>query len=699
MLFDNLIYVIHSLVKKYYNSIGDGMTKYKYNINNLDCANCARKIEETLNNHRDMKNVVVNFNTSKLSYESDKEFSISELNKLIKKIEPDASVSKEEIEVKKEFNILIMLLGLFLGLLGYFINSNNIIKIILYILSYSLLLYRTVINASKLLLRKIINENLLITISCIGALLIGEVLEGMMVIVLYSIGKILEERAINKSRKSIKNLLDIKQPYANKKCKNSIRKIDVENIKIGDILVIKKGEKIPVDGVIIKGKTRLDTSMLTGEVEPILKEKKDKVLSGCINLDDIIEIKVTSLFEDSTVYKILELVENATDKKTKTETTVSKISKVYTPAVLVLSILIMLFLPLFKISIHESIYRALTFLVISCPCAIAISVPLSYFIGIGTSSREGILIKGSNYLDNLSNTKNIIFDKTGTLTNGSFNVSKVKIIDKKYRKEEVIDILLKGESLSNHPIAKSIMKLSDKKINNKDVKNYKEIEGKGISFDLGNDHILIGNKELCGCCEDVVLHLNINNHHVASIYINDGIKENAKETIEQLKKIGIKIYMFTGDKQDIALSVGNKLSIDEIKYEMLPTDKFASYEQIASEKEITVFVGDGINDAPVLKRADIGISMGSIGTDSAIEASDIVLISDELAKIPLAINISKYTKKVIKQNLILAISVKVLILLLSVLGFTNMWFAVFADTGLTLITILNSLKILKKGFK
>lgn len=675
------------------------MTKYKYNINNLDCANCARKIEETLNNHQYMKNVVVNFNTSKLVYESDKEFSINELNKLIKKIEPDASVSKEEMKVKKEFYFPIMLVGLFIGLLGYFITFPNIIKIILYIISYSLLLYRTFINATKLLLRKIINENLLITISCIGALLIGEVLEGMMVIVLYSIGKILEERAINKSRKSIKNLLDIKQPYANKKYKNSIRKIDVEKIKIGDILVVKKGEKIPVDGVIVKGKTRLDTSMLTGEVEPTLNVKNDKVLSGCINLDNVIEIKVTSLFEDSTVYKILELVENATDKKTKTETIVSKISKVYTPAVLVLSILIMLFLPLFKISIHESIYRALTFLVISCPCAIAISVPLSYFIGIGTSSREGILIKGSNYLDNLSNTKNIIFDKTGTLTNGSFNVSKIEIIDKKYRKEEVIDILLKGESLSNHPIAKSIMRLSDKKINNKDVKNYKEIDGKGIIFDLYDNHILIGNKDLCRCCEDGALHLNINNHHVTSIYINDGIKENAKVTIEKLKQKGIKTYMFTGDKREVALDIGNKLGIDDIKYEMLPTDKFASYEQIANEKEITVFVGDGINDAPVLKRADIGISMGSIGTDSAIEASDIVLISDELAKIPLAINISKYTKKVIKQNLILAISFKILILLLSVLGFANMWLAVFADTGLTLITILNSLKILKKGVK
>lgn len=672
------------------------MIKYRYNINNLDCANCARKIEETLKKHKDMKNVVVNFNTSKLSYESDKNLSINDLNKLIKKIEPAASISKEEIEVKKEFHLSIMLVGLFMGLLGYFLNVSNVIKVILYTISYVLLLYRTFVNAAKLLFKsRIINENLLITISCIGALFIGEVLEGMMVIILYSIGKILEERAINKSRNSIKKLLDIKQPYANKKYENSIRKIDVEKIKINDILVIKKGEKVPVDGIIIKGKTRLDTSMLTGETEPILNMKNDKVLSGCINLDNVIEIKATSIFEDSTVFKILELVENATDKKTKTETIVSKISKVYTPLVLFLAILMVLILPLFKIPIGDSIYRALTFLVISCPCAIAISVPLSYFVAIGTSSREGILIKGSNFLDNLSNIKNIIFDKTGTLTNGSFTVLKIDILNNNYEKKEVIDILLKGESLSNHPIAKSIMKLSDKKINNKDVQNYKEIDGKGISFDLNDNHILIGNKELCGCLEDVMLHLNINNNHVASIYINDGVKENAKETIEKLKQLGIKTYMFTGDKRDVALDIGNKLGLDLIKYEMLPTDKYNCYEQIA-RNGITAFVGDGINDAPVLKRADIGISMGSIGTDLAIESSDIVLISDELAKIPKAINISKYTKKVIKQNLILAITIKVLILLLSVLGFANMWLAVFADTGLTLITILNSLKILKR---
>ena len=672
------------------------MKKYKYNINNLDCANCAREVEESLNNNELFKNVVVNFSTSKLSYESEHEFTIKELNDLIQKIEPDASVSSETIEVKKEYHLSILVIAILICLLGYFLNIPSIYKTILYVISYTLLLYRTFINAIKLLIKsKTINENFLITISCVGAFLIGDVMEGMMVIVLYMIGKILEEKAINNSRKSIKDLLDIKEPFANKKENKTITKVAVEDINVNDILVVKKGEKIPVDGIIIKGETLLDTSMLTGEAELVEKNINDQVLSGCINMGDAIEIKATSIFLNSTVAKILDLLESATDKKTKTETIVSKFSKVYTPIIMVLAILLVIILPIFNVPLIDSIYRGLTFLVISCPCAIAISVPLSYFTGIGVASSNGILIKGSNYLDALSFAKNIIFDKTGTLTNGTFNVTKIDILDKSYSKEEVINILVKGESYSNHPIAKSILKLTDEKIDNKDIKNYKEIDGKGITFELDGKKISIGNKNLCDCDEDAILHLNIDSKHVASITINDGIKESAKETIDELKKLNIKTYMFTGDKKDIALNIGKKLDIDEIKYEMLPTDKFEQFEKIANSG-ITIFVGDGINDAPVLKRADIGISMGNVGTDSAIEASDIVLMNDDLDKILKVINISKITKHIIKQNLFFAILVKVVILLLSVFGLANMWLAVFADTGVTLLTILNTLRIMKK---
>ena len=674
------------------------MKKYRYNISNLDCANCAREIEESLNKNKDFKNVVVNFNTLKLSYESEKEFTINELNNLIKKIEPDTSVSSEEETVKKEFHLSILIIALVIGVMGYFLELPKVIKIIMYLIAYSMLLYRTTINAIKLLVRsKTINENALITISCVGALAIGEVIEGMMVIALYTIGKILEEKAINNSRKSIKDLLDLKQPYANLKSNNGTKKIMVEDIKLNDILVVKKGEKVPVDGIVIKGNTKLDTSALTGESELYEVKEKDNILSGSINMGSVIEIKVTSLFENSTVSKILELLESATDKKTKTETIVSKISKVYTPIILILAILVIIILPtVFSVDLTDAIYRGLTFLVVSCPCAIAISVPLSYFTGIGVASKRGILIKGSNYLDNLSNAKSIIFDKTGTLTNGTFTVTDIQILDDNYTKEEVIDILRKGESFSNHPIAKSILKLSSDKVNTKDVLEYNEEEGKGITFKLGKKKISIGNKLLCDCKIDALIHLNIDGKHIASVTINDGIKDKAKETISLLKKVGIKTYMFTGDKKEVAINIGKKLEIDEIKYEMLPTDKFEIYDSVESKEGITIFVGDGINDAPVLRRANIGISMGSIGSESAIEASDVVLINDRLDKIPEAINISKYTKFIIKQNLIFALSVKIIVLLLSILGYANMYLAVFADTGVTLLTILNTLRIMRK---
>lgn len=674
------------------------MRKYKYNINNLDCARCALEIEKELNKNDRFKNARVNFNTSKLSYESQDNISLKELNELCRKVEPEVSVSNLEEKEKKEYHLSILIIGILIGVLAYFLPVSKTIKTLLFIIAYSLLLYKTAFNAIKLLIKsKTINENALITISCIGALLIGEAMEGMMVIVLYTIGKILEEKAINNSRKSIKDLLDIKEPIASRKDKDKITKVNVEEIKLGDILVVKKGDKVPVDGVIIKGATKLDTSALTGESAHFEAKENMKVLSGSINMGDVIEIKATSIFEDSTVAKILELLEDATDKKTKTETTVAKISKIYTPVILVLAILVMLFLPsIMNITYKDSLYRGLTFLVISCPCAIAISIPLSYFTGIGVASKKGILIKGSNYLDNLSNAKNIIFDKTGTLTSGDFTVTAIDILDKKYSRDEVVDILIKGEMLSNHPIARSILKLKDEKLDNSDVKDFKEVEGKGITYSLNNQKIVIGNKVACNCDEDAFLHLNIDGAHIASITINDGIKENAFETIEKLKKDGIKTYMFTGDKKKVALNIGKKLGIDEIKYEMLPTDKFSHFEKVSGTKGITIFVGDGINDAPVLKRADIGIAMGGVGSESAIEASDVVLMKDDLIKIPEAIDISRYTKQIIKQNLIFAISVKLIILLLSVFGYANMWLAVFADTGVTLLTILNTLRIMKR---
>lgn len=676
------------------------MKKYKYNINNLDCANCAREVEESLNENKDFKNVIVNFNTKKLIYESDKEFTLPELNKLVKEVEPDAFITDEEVNIKKEYHFSILVVGVIIGLIGYFVKMPIYLKWILYVISYSMLLYRCIINSLKLLIKsKTINENLLITVSCLGALALKNVLEGIMVITLYIIGKILEEKAINNSRNSIKDLMDLTDKTVNIKVGKEVKNILVGDVKVGDILLVKKGEKIGVDGIIKSGASSIDSSMLTGESEPVFIKEGDKVLSGSINLGDIILVRATSTFEDSTVSKILEMLESATDKKTKTETIVSKGSKIYTPVVLVLSILVMIVLPLFGVNLSSSIYRGLTFLVISCPCAIAISVPLSYFTGIGVCSKNGILVKGSNYLDSLSSAKNIIFDKTGTLTNGTFKVTSIDIKDEEktdeYNKDDIMEILLMGESLSDHPIAKSIMSTSGKFVDNSRVENYKEISGKGITFVLDGKQVSIGNNKIDECTETASIHMHINGKHVASIFINDGIKENTSSVIKSLQKNDIKTYMFTGDKKDVALEIGGMLGIDEIKYEMLPTDKFKAYESV-EKSGLTIFVGDGINDAPVLKRSSVGISMGSVGSDQAIEASDIVILNDDLEKIPLGISISKYTKHIIKENLIFAIGVKAVILVLSVLGLASMWLAVFADTGVTLLTILNTLRIIKK---
>lgn len=675
------------------------MKKYTYDIKKLDCANCAREVEESLNQNKDFLDVKVNFATSKISYKSEKEFEISELNKLIKKVEPDAYVVTSNEDKKNNYSLISLILGVSIGCLAYFLNIPSNLKKILFIISYILLLSKTFTVAIKVLIKnKTVNENMLITISSIGAFLLGNVLEGMMVVVLYLIGKILEEKAIANSRKNIKELMDITEPNANLVQNNVVEVVSTTEVKVGDILLVKKGEKVPVDGKLISEKGSFDSSSLTGEAMLLNLSKGDNVLSGYINQGEVIKLEVTSTYENSTVYKILELIELGENKKTKTETLVNKISKVYTPIVMFLSLLIIFLLPLiFNTSFSKSIYRALTFLVISCPCAIAISVPLSYFTSLGSLSREGVLVKGSNYLDNLSNVKNIIFDKTGTLTKGMFSVNDIIVEDMdkldNYNVEDIKDILFKGESLSNHPIAKSIVKLCSYKINNKDIKNFKEISGTGISFNINNDFVTIGSN--FECTKNGLIHMHINNKHVASIILKDEIKDNAKEVIDLLKNENIKTYMFTGDKKDISLEIANEIGIDEVKYEMLPSDKFEFYDEVKNGSGITIFVGDGINDAPVLKRADIGISMGMLGSDSAIEASDIVLISDDISKIPYAIKKSKFTRHIITENLIFALLVKIIILILSLFGLTNMWFAVFADTGVTLLTILNTLRIIK----
>lgn len=675
--------------------------KYKYNIKNLDCANCAKKIEETLNKDKNIKSASVNFAKQTVIVETNISDPFNYIKDIVEKIEPDAILSKEEIKETKNKDIYRILLGAFLGALGIIIKTPKYLSMILILLAYIILLYRTLTTAIKQLKNKTINENFLVTISTIGAYLLGETHEGLMVIFLYEIGKMLESKAVNKSRNSVAELMNIKEEISNLKDNNRIKVVPTTEIKVGDIIVVKEGERVPLDGIVVKGETMLDTSALTGESLPVSVSTGDNVLSGSINKGGILEIKVSSLYKDSTVNKILELVENATERKTKVETIVSKYSSKYTIGVIIIAILTALFLPLFtNMTYTDSIYKGLTILVISCPCAIAISIPLSYFSGIGAASKEGILIKGSNYLDSIKDIKEIVFDKTGTITTGEFYISKINIHDKKYIEDQIMEIFAGGESLSNHPIAKSVLKNYTKEINHEDIKDYKEVSGKGIEFTYKKDKVRIGNAKFCKNKEENSnIYLMINNSIVADLEIKDEIKKDTIKTIQKLKNMNINIHMFTGDTKEKATEIAQQVGIDNINYSMLPSDKYTYLEEIIkkkTEKSIVSFVGDGINDAPVLKLSDLGISMGSLGTDSAIEASDVVIMNDNLEKIVTAINISKKTNKIIKENLIFALGVKLLVLVLTLIGISTMLEAVFADVGVTVLCILNTLRLLKK---
>ena len=634
---------------------------------------------------------------------SNDDIKIEDISNIVTKIEPEVVVTKideEAKETKKNYNLIRLIIGVIIALLGLYVNFNNeIINKILIIASYVILLYRTFKVAFKMLIKShTINENALITISAIGAYFVDKQMEGLMVITLYEIGKILEEKAVNNSRNSIKDLMNIKQDFANKVVGDKTKVINVEDVKINDILIIKKGEKIPVDGIVIEGETKLNLFSLTGESDLVNKKENDEVLSGSINEGKVIKIKATKLFNDSTVSKILSLIEDATDKKSKTETFVAKMAKYYTPIVLIISVITFICFILFTdLTTYESIYRALVFLVISCPCAIAISVPLSYFTGIGVSSKNGILVKGSNYLDLLSRVNKIVFDKTGTLTSGAFVVTSFNLLDNSYSEDYILKLYALGENLSNHPIAKSIMNYVNIDVNEK-VKNHKEIEGLGVSYTYDDKKIKIGNNKMFDIKDDgsLNIYLSIDDKIVSSLTINDGIKEGVENTLNELSKKGIETYMFTGDSKENALSISEKLNIDKVYYELLPTEKYEKLEELLNDKDVVAFIGDGINDAPSLKRADIGISMGSIGSSSAIEASDIVIMDDDISKINKAISISNKVKRIIKENLVFSIGVKILILVLSAIGIANMWQAVFADVGVTIISILNTLRIMKK---
>ena len=705
------------------------MKSYKYTLDGLDCAACAKKVEDEIANTEGYKDVVVNFSTLKLTFKTNKQNPKKEITKLVQKLEPDVEVLEdgEENHDKEEHNgndIARIVVGIAIYLIAIIGKFNTTVTSVLTIIAFAILLYRTAKKGFKQLFKnKVLDENMLIVVSAIGAYLVGKNSEGLMVITLYEIGKILESKAVNKTRKSISDLMNIKPEYANLKQGEEWKQVTPDKVKISDVILVKTGEKIPLDGIVIKGNAQIDNSALTGESKLLEVAENSKVLSGSINTNGLIEVKVEQTYENSTVSQILNLVENATDKKAKTETFVSKAAKIYTPVVMGLALLVAIFMPLIiaGVTYKESIYKALIFLVISCPCSIAISVPLSYFSGIGKASKKGILIKGSDYLDGIKDIKEIIFDKTGTITTGNFAVSKIQAIDANFTEQDVLKYFAMGEKKSNHPIAKSILKKyeevfrqnsniimkdnEDNQANNfkiENVENFEEVSGKGIQYQYEGKTIKIGNAEFTNADKEnivgTVLYLNIDGNVVGKIILTDEIKPATKETMEKLHKLGINTKMFTGDKKEIAEKIAKEVGIKAVKSEMLPQDKYNELDTIIAkrdEKQKVAFVGDGINDSPVLARADVGISMGGIGSSSAIEASDVVIMTDELSKIVDAIEVSKKTNKIIKQNLIFSIGVKVLTLVLSLFGVADMWQAVFADVGVTLITIFNTLRILK----
>ncbi len=608
---------------------------------------------------------------------------------------------------KKGIKIIIALV---LFLIAITINFNNKwVNNTIYIISYIIVGLEIVKKAIRNIRRgKVFDENFLMTVATIGAFGVGEFPEAVAVMLFYQVGELFQKYAVDKSRKSISNLMDIRPDFANVERDGKIQKVDPDDVKIKEIIIVKPGEKIPLDGYIIEGKSSLDTKALTGESLPREVTEGEEVLSGCINLNGAIKIEVTKEYGESTVSKILDLVENASSKKSKSENFITKFARYYTPIVVIIAVILAILPPLIikDATFSDWIYRALSFLVVSCPCALVISIPLSFFGGIGGASRIGILIKGSNYLEQLANTEIIVFDKTGTLTEGVFEVQKVKTID--MSEEELLKITAYSENYSNHPISISVKKAYGKEIDETKIEQVQELSGLGIVARIDEQDVLVGNEKLMNEKQikftkveepGTILHIALEGKYAGYIVIADKIKQDSKKAICNLKKENIKqIVMLTGDRKNVGEAVSEELKLDKVYTELLPDGKVEKVENLLNEKSPKgklAFVGDGINDAPVLALADIGIAMGGLGSDAAIEAADVVLMTDEPSKIVNAIHLSKKTMRIVKENIIFAIFIKVLVLILSAFGVSTMWEAVFADVGVSIIAIINALRVLR----
>lgn len=614
----------------------------------------------------------------------------------------------EEEEENLKAEVVKLVIALIIFATAFFKIVPGKIATWLFVAAYILSGYEVLLKSIKNIFRgEVFDENFLMSIATLGAFAINKPGEAAAVMIFYNVGELFEDYAVGKSKKSIIQLMNIKPKIANLKKGNEIKVVEPEELKVGDIIVVKAGEKIPVDGVIVNGETTINTSALTGESVPRKVKVDDEVLAGCINESDVIEVKVTKEFKDTAINEIIELVKNSNKVKSKTELFITKFAKVYTPIVVVLALILAFVPPIFVgfQNLGEWVKRALVFLVTSCPCAIVLSVPLGYFAGIGKAGKEGVLIKGSNYLDVLTKANTMVLDKTGTITKGNFEVSKI-VLAEEIGEEELLEIAAVAESMSNHPIAKSIISKVNKKISQEEIEEYKEIAGMGIKAKYHGDEIVAGNAKLLEKeeikyypCNEIgaIVYVAKNKKYLGAIVISDTVKPDSKEAIEGFKKNGInKICMLTGDNKEIAENIAKQVGLEEVHYNLLPGEKVKELQKIKNEQNVVIAIGDGINDSPVLAEADIGASMGLNGQDLAIETSDIVIMDGKLSSFNKAINVSKRTKKIIMQNIYFALGIKAIVLVLGAFGISTMWEAVFADVGVTFITVLNSLRVFKR---
>ncbi len=664
--------------------------KKKIKIIGLDCPNCAKTLEGQLNKIEGVKNVRIDFVKSSLAFESENpDKALEDIKTVTKQLEPQARISGGENKMWLVADVVTLALGLLLGIMLFFVQLPTWAFWLVYVSSALLLGWKTYIKAIRLLFKCVINENLLITISVVGASFVSDHNEGLMVIALYSIGKIFEGLAVDHSRKSIEKLASMQPEFVNVLVGKKEMVARPEEVEVGSLIIVRAGEKVALDGLVISGSALVDNQSLTGESLPVNKKKGDEILSGGVVLDGVLTIKTTSEYSDSTISKIMNLVENASENKSKTETFISKITRWYTLGVVVLSVLVWGITWAVTKQFDTAIYRGLIFLVVSCPCAFAISVPLSYFSGLGNASKHGVLIKGSNFLDACANLNVVAFDKTGTLTTGKFEIQKIDCFEN-HTKQEVLLLTALGEQYSIHPLAKAIVSACQQKLPK--AKSVKEIAGKGVEFEYKNKRYFVGRKSQLS---QTAVELYENDIKIGQIELSDAVKKEAVEACEGLRKMGVKTVMLSGDNKSVVQSVAKVIGIDDAIAQMLPQDKFEYISKLKENKQKVGYVGDGINDAPSLTVSNVGFSMGINGSPASVEASDVVIVDDNPKKILTAIKISKYTRKIVWENILLSAIVKVVFLTLGAVGVTGMLWAVFADVGVTVLAILNSLRALK----